>query len=574
MPEWKGIVGRGFRRQEFKDYVATLTFTDWRPQFAVVHNTSEPRLSQWHSHPGEVRMRNLESYYRDDQKWAAGPHLFIADDLIWSFTPLTTSGTHSPSWNGISWGIEMVGEYEEESFNTDVRDNVVEALAVLHMWRGIDPETLRFHKEDPKTTHKECPGKNVDKADLIARVRARMAGPETAEHRPSDNYLKIGAKIPGARRAVALRASTGAYSLRNEMLAADPALREVAATNLVLVRPLMPQRIDGIATVQQALNQLAAANSDLIPLTFGADEKYAGFFGEQTERALRVFQAAAGIGVDGKVGDDTLCALDDALEGQSAKKPAKKTRGKKAKAPKKPGRAAARRAARNDVAADGYTVPGEAKELLKNVPFGKAEVVGANYRAKFDRADRGEASDDPSCCKTLLQFPDGTIFFDAKMAICTDGSPRGDRIDPSGQTETAHCLADGAPFDAEEIPYVVLPMPDKATGESFLKDMSLTKGDLAMVVYKGECCGAILAELGPVDKIGETSVRTHELLPVPNPWKTPQKNKITNVSVPEGVLYFIFPQTASQTKKLTSATAPKEVGKLAEAAFQAFTNPA
>jgi len=40
-PGWKGIVGRGFRPQEFEAHVGSLRFTDWRPQFVVVHNTSE-----------------------------------------------------------------------------------------------------------------------------------------------------------------------------------------------------------------------------------------------------------------------------------------------------------------------------------------------------------------------------------------------------------------------------------------------------------------------------------------------------------------------------------------------------
>jgi hypothetical protein len=132
--QWKGIVGRGFRPQEFEAYVASLRFTDWRTQFAVVYNTSEPRLSQWHSTPGDQRMRNLESYYRDVQQWSAGPHLFVANDLIWAFTPLTTSGVHSPSWNAISWGMEMGGEFEEEAFDPGVRENAVDALVTLHAW--------------------------------------------------------------------------------------------------------------------------------------------------------------------------------------------------------------------------------------------------------------------------------------------------------------------------------------------------------------------------------------------------------------------------------------------------------
>jgi len=201
MPNWKGIVGRGFRPQEFKDYVSTLTFGEWRPQFAVVHNTSSPRLSQWHSTPGELRMRNLEEYYRDEQHWSAGPHLFVADDLIWVFTPLTVSGVHSPSWNGVAWGIEMVGEYEEEPFSPAVRENAVDALAILHLSRGLNPDTLRFHKEDPRTTHTSCPGRNVEKADLIRRIHERMAqgpGGDPGEHLPDRG---LGEVAPPGRSA-------------------------------------------------------------------------------------------------------------------------------------------------------------------------------------------------------------------------------------------------------------------------------------------------------------------------------------------------------------------------------------
>ena len=86
MAAWKGIVGKGFRPEYFRQYVDSLTFPDWRPQFVIVHYTSAPRLSQWHSTPGATRMLNLESYYRDQMKWSAGPHLFVADDLIWVYS--------------------------------------------------------------------------------------------------------------------------------------------------------------------------------------------------------------------------------------------------------------------------------------------------------------------------------------------------------------------------------------------------------------------------------------------------------------------------------------------------------
>ena len=91
-------------------------------------------------------MRNLENFYQNVQKWSAGPHLFVADDLIWVFTPLNVSGVHSPSWNGISWGVEMVGDYAVEPFDPAVRDNTLSALATLHAALGLNPDTLRLHK--------------------------------------------------------------------------------------------------------------------------------------------------------------------------------------------------------------------------------------------------------------------------------------------------------------------------------------------------------------------------------------------------------------------------------------------
>ncbi len=181
MPAWKGIIGKSFTPDAFADYVATISFPAWRPQFVVLHNTAVPKLADWHSVLGDVRMGNLENFYKNVQQWSAGPHLFVADDLIWVFTPLNVSGVHSPSWNSIAWGVEMVGDYAVEPFSPAVRANVLSALATLHAALGLNPDTLRLHKEDPKTTH-ICPGKNVIKADIIQGIHDKLAG--GGEHVP------------------------------------------------------------------------------------------------------------------------------------------------------------------------------------------------------------------------------------------------------------------------------------------------------------------------------------------------------------------------------------------------------
>ena len=178
---WKGIVNRAFTPQQFAYYVASLTFPLWRPQFVVLHNSGAPTLSQWRSSSisPQQRILDLEHFYRDRKGWSAGPHLVIAADFIWAFTSLTTSGVHSASWNSVAWGVEMVGNYDLEDFSQGpgaaVAANTVFALATLFTTLSLNPQMLKFHKEDPKTTH-DCPGRNVDKASMIARVETAMGG--------------------------------------------------------------------------------------------------------------------------------------------------------------------------------------------------------------------------------------------------------------------------------------------------------------------------------------------------------------------------------------------------------------
>ena len=181
MATWKGTVNKKFLPDELKTYVESLSFSNWRPSFVVLHNTGAPTFAQWHDVPGETRMQNLESYYRDQQGWSAGPHLFIADDYIWAFTPLTVPGVHSPSWNSVSWGVELVGDYSKEELGAKLRSNAISALATLHGSLGLMPCTLRLHREDPETTH-ICPGNMVSKSDFISLVTAELGTMFAGEH--------------------------------------------------------------------------------------------------------------------------------------------------------------------------------------------------------------------------------------------------------------------------------------------------------------------------------------------------------------------------------------------------------
>ena len=136
-------------------------------------------------------MKNLVSYYRDEQHWSAGPHLFVADDEILAFTPLTVPGTHTPSWNSMSWGVETVGNFDAEAFEGSVRENLIATLASLHALMGWDPANyvrgssgLHFHKEDKATTYKDCPGKNMKKPALIKAVADKIKEMNSGDHLP------------------------------------------------------------------------------------------------------------------------------------------------------------------------------------------------------------------------------------------------------------------------------------------------------------------------------------------------------------------------------------------------------
>ncbi|MGY3359735.1 hypothetical protein ACVWZK_006398 [Bradyrhizobium sp. GM0.4] len=269
---WRPIVGRGFTAAEFKNYVAGLSLTSWRPSFVVVHNTSAPSAAlyrQWQARPGWTGvqwLRNLESYYKG-MSWQAGPHLFVAADKIWAFSPLMLPGTHSPAWNSRSWGVETVGEFESEPFSGGVRDNLISALATLHSFAGLNPADyskgvrgLHFHKEDPITTHKTCPGRNMVKADLVAAVAEAMEADNAGGH----------AHVPEASQS-----------------APTAGLPQVNLTS--------------VSWLQQRLN------------AYGAVLTVDGDLGPKTKAAVVAFQSSHGLAADGIAGPLTRLELSKAL---------------------------------------------------------------------------------------------------------------------------------------------------------------------------------------------------------------------------------------------------------------------
>lgn len=184
---WANFDPKAFTQPEFGALVAKLQWNAWAPAGIVLHNTSAPTLAQWaESGPNhDARLRNLQSYY-EGLGWHAGPHLFVSRDYINTFANILLPGVHSRCYNSTHLGVEMVGDYDTEEFESGdgalVRANAVFAVATLFRAIGVTPtlETLRFHRECLVDNH-ACPGKKVDKQAFLDRVlKVTGASPKPA----------------------------------------------------------------------------------------------------------------------------------------------------------------------------------------------------------------------------------------------------------------------------------------------------------------------------------------------------------------------------------------------------------
>lgn len=168
-------------------------FIDGRvPQGVILHNTWLPGLKMVEDYlagknvngknpklskisEGQLIDNWWVSYKR--MGWHSGPHLFIFPTGIFIATPPHIRGTHSPSFNSSYYGVEMVGEYDTEELPYTIKKLTIDALACLFRHLGVQatPETLKFHGEDPRTTHHGCPGKNArDKVMWMTEINKEL----------------------------------------------------------------------------------------------------------------------------------------------------------------------------------------------------------------------------------------------------------------------------------------------------------------------------------------------------------------------------------------------------------------
>jgi hypothetical protein len=173
--------------------------------------------------------------------------LFVTPAGILVMNHLNRRGTHSPSWNPVSWGVETLGEFERDAFTGPIKENLVAALAILHAAAGLQllpyqlgVRGLHLHKEDPNTTHRSCPGRNIVKADLIRDVQAEILQRNEGEH-PADEGGSTGVVKTALEDPLNLREGPNASApilttLENETEVTVIGGRDVGSTRWLQVR--------------------------------------------------------------------------------------------------------------------------------------------------------------------------------------------------------------------------------------------------------------------------------------------------------------------------------------------------
>lgn len=164
-----------------------------------------------------------------------------------------------------------------------------------------------------------------------------------------------------------------------------------------------------------------------------------------------------------------------------------------------------------------------------------------------------KCSTDPNRVGSIVQFSDKTVAFKAKAAVDADGSPAacGPQKSATDQCQTWFTYGPGSTrrfIDAEQVPFVVVPLDAQFGSISFMKATGISKGDLAVVLHDNQCAFGVVGDAGPYFRLGEASVAAHAELGNPQCGGPERPCKRLRgggggVGIGSNVTYIIFPHS-------------------------------
>ncbi len=174
-------VGKVWTANGLKEYLSKITPPKWITGICI-HHTATPSLKQRPTGYTAQHIENMKYGYVHDRGWSSGPHFYTDDDQVWGMCPPTEKGVHAIAFNSNSIGIEVLGDYDnEDPFSgrgAACWSMTAEVVKIIMSWLKlpINESTIRFHREDPKTS-KTCPGTKITKTWLLRLINGTFIMP-------------------------------------------------------------------------------------------------------------------------------------------------------------------------------------------------------------------------------------------------------------------------------------------------------------------------------------------------------------------------------------------------------------
>lgn len=166
-------------------------------------------------------------------------------------------------------------------------------------------------------------------------------------------------------------------------------------------------------------------------------------------------------------------------------------------------------------------------------------------------------TDDETAKNIAVCGANGGVFWKADMDIDCDGvrtSKCNEDTDPWYQNDTFLHTSKGKPFNAETMPYMVIPSP---SGTFDYRKHNIKPGAVVAIIYNDQVLYSVFADTGPTGIIGEASYASASKLGInPDP---------ENGGTDSGVAYIVF--QGSKVNPVESHSAATSLGERLAAEF-------
>lgn len=150
------IDGRLMNNEQFEQHVINTNLS-WATT-VVIHHTAKPTVEDWAQCGWECRKEAMRLYYQNVLGWDSGPHIFVSDEGMGLFSPLSKPGTGVVGHNSDTIHIEIVGDYSTTLPVGKTYDYMISSAAILlkHM-----PTTTKLTYHSALQVGTQCPGNGI-----------------------------------------------------------------------------------------------------------------------------------------------------------------------------------------------------------------------------------------------------------------------------------------------------------------------------------------------------------------------------------------------------------------------------